>query len=224
MAHRADALVDLVAGQLPALAGLRTLRHLDLDIVRIGKIFGGHAKATAGHLLDLAAHRIAIGQRHEAFGLLPAFAGVRAPADPVHRDGERGMGLVADRTEAHRPGAEPLDDLRGGLNLVERDRHLGLGQHHQPADRQQPFGLFVDRLREFRVLLPLVAAHRVLELGDIGRGPGVLLAAQAILVHPADIQHVAVDRIVAIGGGSGGAPSPAPLRPDRCLRWWWRCG
>jgi hypothetical protein len=45
-------LVDLVAGQLAAFAGLGALRHLDLDVVGIDQVFGGHAKAARGDLLD----------------------------------------------------------------------------------------------------------------------------------------------------------------------------
>src|SRR3546814_7527566 len=122
MAHRADPLVNLVAGQLPAFAGLGTLRHLDLDIVRIDEVFGGYAETARCHLLDPAAHRIAIGQRNEPFGLLAAFARIRAPADAVHGDGQRGMRFVADRAEAHRPGAEALDDFARRFNLIEGNR------------------------------------------------------------------------------------------------------
>ena len=51
----ADVLIHLVAGQLAALAGLGALRHLDLQFVGVGQIFGGNAKTGAGHLLDRAA-------------------------------------------------------------------------------------------------------------------------------------------------------------------------
>jgi hypothetical protein len=40
----------LVAGQLSALTGLGTLRHLDLDLVRVGQVVGGHSKAPGRHL------------------------------------------------------------------------------------------------------------------------------------------------------------------------------
>ena len=106
-----DVLVDLVAGQLAALAGLGALRHLDLDVVGVDQVFGGHAEAARGDLLDRRAHRIAVGQRLEAVGLLAALAGVRLAADAVHRDRQRGVRLAADRAEAHRAGGEALDDL-----------------------------------------------------------------------------------------------------------------
>src|SRR3546814_11992291 len=76
MAYRADPLVDLVAGQLPAFAGLCALRHLDLDVVRIDEVFGGDAETARCHLLYPAAHRIALGKRNETFVRLSASAGV----------------------------------------------------------------------------------------------------------------------------------------------------
>src|SRR6185436_7324586 len=44
--------VDLVAGQLAALTGLRALRHLDLDVVGVGEVLRGYAEAAGGDLLD----------------------------------------------------------------------------------------------------------------------------------------------------------------------------
>src|SRR5688572_15574819 len=106
-----DMLVDLVAGQLAALAGLGTLRDLDLDVIGVDQIFGGDAESARGDLLDRRSHGIAVGKRHETIALLAALAGVRATTDPVHGDGERGVRLAADRTEAHGAGGEALDDL-----------------------------------------------------------------------------------------------------------------
>ena len=111
VAHLGDHRVDLVAGQLAALAGLGALRHLDLHHVGIDEIFGRHAEAAGGHLLDRRAHRVAVRQRLEAVGFLAAFAGVRLAADAVHGDGERRVRLAADRAERHGAGREALDDL-----------------------------------------------------------------------------------------------------------------
>ena len=71
---------------------------------------------------------------------------------------------------------------------------------HQAADGQQPLALLVDRCRRrSRYSSGSVAAHGVLQLGDALRRPGVVLAAQAPGVGAADVQHVAIDRRVAIG-------------------------
>ena len=48
----------------------------------------------------------------------------------------------------------------------------------------------------------------MLQLGDVLGRPGVLLAAQAILVDPADIEHPVIDRVVAIS---------LPVPPQRFL-------
>ena len=47
-----DPRVDLVAGQLAALAGLGALGHLDLDVVGVDQVLAGHAEAAGGDLLD----------------------------------------------------------------------------------------------------------------------------------------------------------------------------
>jgi hypothetical protein len=126
--------VELVAGQLAAFARLGALRHLDLQVVGIDQVFGRDAEAARRHLLDGRAHGIAVGQGLEAVGLLAALAGVRLAADPVHGDGERGVGLAADRAEAHGAGGEALDDVSGRLDLLDRDRLVGPFELHQAAD------------------------------------------------------------------------------------------
>src|SRR3979490_2245927 len=75
-ADAGDVLVDLVTGQLAALAPLRAPPHLDLQVVGIDQVFGRHAEAARGHLLDGRAHGIAVGQRLEAVGLPGPPAGV----------------------------------------------------------------------------------------------------------------------------------------------------
>src|SRR3712207_8882686 len=48
----ADVAVDLVAGQLAALAWLRALGHLDLQLVGVREVVDVHAEAAGGDLLD----------------------------------------------------------------------------------------------------------------------------------------------------------------------------
>ena len=132
-----------MAWQLATFARLCALRHLDLDIVRIGKIFGRHAKAARGHLLDPAAHGIAIIHRREAMWFLAAFARVRAATDAVHGNRQRRMRFMADRAEAHRACAKAFDDFGSRLNLVNADRRFCGFELHQPANGEQAFGLLV---------------------------------------------------------------------------------
>ena len=115
---RGDPRVDLVTGQLAALTGLGALRHLDLDVAGLGEVERRDTEATGGDLLD---RRAALGV-HQAVDVLATLAGVGATAEPVHRDGERLVGFLADRAVGHRAGVEPLDDLADRLDLVDRDR------------------------------------------------------------------------------------------------------
>ena len=55
MTQPRDVVIDLVSGQLAALAGLGALRHLDLDLVGIHEVRRGHTEAARCHLLDCRA-------------------------------------------------------------------------------------------------------------------------------------------------------------------------
>ena len=118
-----DPRVDLVAGQLAALAGLGALRHLDLDVVGVGEVLRGDAEPTGRDLLDRAAPLGVV----EPVGVLAALTGVGLAAQPVHRDRERLVRLLADRAVGHRTGGEPLHDLGDRLDLVDRDRRRARG-------------------------------------------------------------------------------------------------
>ena len=96
MPHPGNVGVDLVAGQLAAFPGLGALGHLNLDVIGVDQVLGGHAKAPGGDLLNGRAKGIAVGQGLEPIRLLAALAGVRLAADPVHGNSEVGMGLPAN--------------------------------------------------------------------------------------------------------------------------------
>ena len=201
VAHLGDHRVDLVAGQLSAFAGLRALRHLDLHHVGVDEIFRRHAEAAGGDLLDGAAHRVAVGHPLVAVGLLAALAGVGLAADPVHRDGERGVRLARDRAVRHRAGREALDDRSGRLDLVERNGRAavllrGLDAE-ETADRQQLRALLVEQLGEGVVAVAGVAANGVLQQRDRLRRPVVGLSAHPIGVFAADFERRAQDRRIA---------------------------
>src|SRR5690606_25153386 len=132
-----DRIVDLAAGQLAALAGLRALRHLDLELVGVREIPDRDAEAAGRDLLDRGAARVAGRQRLEPRRILATLAGVALPAQAIHRDRERLVRLGRDRAEAHRARAEALHDLARGLDLVERNRRprdAGL-EVEKPAQR-----------------------------------------------------------------------------------------
>src|SRR5690606_2246941 len=117
-----DVLVDLAPRQLAPLARLGTLRNLDLQLIGVGQIPDRHAKAPRGDLLDRRTLRVAAGKGLETLGIFAPFAGVALAADAVHGHGQRFVRFGRNRAEAHRAGAEPLDDLAGRLDLIERNR------------------------------------------------------------------------------------------------------
>ena len=198
VANGGDLGIHLVAGQLAALAGLRALRDLDLQIVGVDQIFGGDAEAAGSDLLD---RRTGVG--HEPLRLLAALAGVGLAADPVHRLGERGMRLPADRAEAHGAGGEALHNFGGRLDLVERHRRTGGAEIEQAPEREQPPALRVQLVREGAIFVGQVAARRMLEVGDAVEGPGMGLAASALAIEAADIERLrlrGVRRTVTAGG------------------------
>ena len=110
-----DLLAHLRGRELTALAGLRALRDLDLELVREGEVLGRDAEAAGGDLLDARVSLVA-----EARGILAALAGVRAGAEPVERDRDRLVRLGRERAVRHRAAREAADDRLDRLDLVER--------------------------------------------------------------------------------------------------------
>ena len=76
VANPADVLVDLVAWQLAALAGLRSLRHLDLNLVGVDEVVDRHSEAAGSDLLDRGATQITIDVGLKAAWVLSPFTRV----------------------------------------------------------------------------------------------------------------------------------------------------
>ena len=70
---------------------------------------------------------------------------------------------------------------------------------NMPRMVEQPLGLFVADLGIGAIPVERIAAHRVLQGGHRGRGPDMVLAADAIGVFAADVEGVAIHRGVAEG-------------------------
>ena len=221
VAHPGDGGIDLVAGQLAAFAGLRSLRHLDLELIGIDEIFRRDAEPAGGHLLDRRAHRIAVGQPLEAIRLLAAFAGVGAP--PM-----RFMAIA--RVVCASRLIEPKDMApvakRRTIALAGSTSSSGTGcgptrrgaDPEQAAQGLQMFALLVDRAGIVAEPVAAVAAHRVLQLGDrLGR-PHMRLAPDAEVIFAADIEGVGEDRIFAEGMRHGVETPPRRSRRGRRLR------
>eukprot|EP00982_Pelagococcus_subviridis_P002394 18522-Pelagococcus_subviridis.AAC.9 len=151
--RRRNVALDLRPGELAALAGLRALRHLDLDLVAVAEVVGGDAEAPGRDLLDRGPLRVvrAVRLRDETLGVLAALSGVRLAAEPVHRPRERRVRFQGDRTVRHRAGAEPLHDLARGLDRL--DRHgLAVALKLEHAAEVAPF---VELVRDVCVLAVL---------------------------------------------------------------------
>ena len=69
------------ARQLAALAGLRALGHLDLELVRPREVLGGDAEAGRCDLLDRRVVALAVRVPLVPGRVLAAFAGVRRAAE-----------------------------------------------------------------------------------------------------------------------------------------------
>ena len=99
------------------------------------------------------------------------------------------MRLGGDRAVAHRTGREPLDDLAGGLDLVERDRRAhAVLELEQAAQRCHPLALVVDQLGVLLEDRVLPGARGVLQLEHRVRVEQVVLALAAPLVLAADLE------------------------------------
>mmetsp|Transcript_5879 Transcript_5879/g.18047 ORF Transcript_5879/g.18047 Transcript_5879/m.18047 type:complete len:643 (+) Transcript_5879:3157-5085(+) len=167
VARLGNVALDLVAGQLAALAWLCALRHLDLQLISVGQVVRAHTKPPARNLLDRRPERVglAVGRLLQAPRVLAALAAVGLAAHGVHRERERRVRLEADRPVAHRAGDKALDDRRRRLDLFQRDglrRALELEQAAQVHLLAEPR---VER-RELAVRFAVVCRRRRLQLGE----------------------------------------------------------
>ena len=145
VAQLGDVVADLVARQLAALTGLGALRHLDLEPVGVGQIGRGDAEAGRRHLPDGRVALVAVGVGDQPAGILPALAGVRPAADPVHGDRQRLVRFGGDRPQAHGAGGEALDDLGGRLDLCRAG-----SARAPPGTAAAPAGWPADRCPRWR--------------------------------------------------------------------------
>ena len=93
----------------------------------------GCAESPEAICLIARALRIAVRKGYVALRHLAALAGVRLPADPVHRDGKGLVSLLGNRAEAHCARRESFQNLRHRLDLVDRN-WSPLLEPKQPAE------------------------------------------------------------------------------------------
>ena len=92
-----------------------------------------------------------------------AFTSVALAANAVHRDGQGGVGFGADRAERHRTGCKALNNLRGRLDFVDRNRFARVDlEFKQTTQCQVTLALVIDELCVFFVGAEVVGAGAVL--------------------------------------------------------------
>src|SRR5439155_9577922 len=122
MPHLRDPWIYFVAGKLSALAWLRALGDLDLQLPGVDQVVAGDAEPGAGHLLDGGVLRVAVRFQLVPGRIFAAFAGVRLAADAVHGHGEHLVRFLGDGAVAHRARLEAAHDRLDGLHFVELHR------------------------------------------------------------------------------------------------------
>ena len=144
-------LIHLEARQLPALTRLGTLRHLDLYLLGVDKIFRRHTEASRSHLLGFARQWYAVVCGMEARGVLSSLARIAARPQFVHRQRQRFVSLLADCPERDGTRHEMTHDLLHRLHLANIDGILPEAEKVAQANRI-PFRVCLRRkLLEARV-------------------------------------------------------------------------
>ena len=167
VANGGDVIVYFSSRQLAALAGFRALYDLDLQFVGVGQVIHGHAKATAGYLLDRRALGIAVVEGRETSRVFAAFAGIGFAANAIHGDGEAFVRFFGNRTEAHGAGGEAAHDFFFAFHFVESDfAASGFVELQQTAQRGTARTFFVGLFRKPPISFFVVAARRHLQIGD----------------------------------------------------------
>ena len=183
-----DVIHHLDGRNLPAFAGLRSLRHLDLQLAGGEQIRRRHAEARRRHLLGRAVAPIAGAGLFIALRILTAFAAVAAGADAVHRFGQRAMRFRTQRAHRHGRGKEARPDSLDRLDLVDRDWRLRR-EVQQIANRHRR--TVVHQRRELRVGVRLLLFDRMVELLHQRRVPRVVIAVAAEPVEARMRQQIA---------------------------------
>ena len=182
MAETSDHFVDFVAGKLPALAGLSSLCHLDLQFVCIHQVIRGDSEAGGGHLLHGATPEVAVRIGLEPLLVFPALAGVRLAADSIHRDRQRFVRFFTNGPERHCACRKALYDFLGGLDFINGYRRVALFQLHQPAQRTEIRALIVDEIGVLLKSFVAVLAYGMLQLADGEWIQQMVFAADSLVI------------------------------------------
>ena len=127
-------LVHLETGQLTALAGLRSLCHLDLYLLGVHQILSSDTEASAGNLLCLARKRHTVHLGMIAHVVLTALTGIAAGAQTVHCERQSLVSLNTQSAERHSTRHKVSDDALHGFHLINGCRSGGLPDAEIVAD------------------------------------------------------------------------------------------
>ena len=168
---------DLVAGKLASLARLGTLRHLDLELIRVGKVVGGDTKSTRCNLLDGRAH----GSRHwacsTALRVLATLTSVGLAAQTVHGDGQGRVRLHGDGAVRHGTREEASNNLGPGLDLVDGDGGAFFESKFEHAAEGAVLDLLILGHGVCLVGFVVLGSDCILDVGDADGVVDVSLAA-----------------------------------------------
>ena len=112
----------LHSGQLPALARLRALRDLDLELVATVEILRRHAETAARDLLDPRGRIVPVRVGREMRRIFSAFSGVRFRSDPVHGNVQGLVSFGTQCPERHARRHESFADLGYRFHFVDMHR------------------------------------------------------------------------------------------------------
>ena len=196
MTQFGDFLGHFVGGQLAAFARFRTLGHLDLKNPGVGKVLDRHAEAALATCLipQFIESPLGIGwKRSGSSPPSPVFE--LAPSRFMAMASVSWASLLIEPCDMA-PGAEPLNDRRGRLDFLDRDR-LARHEREQPAQRQQIAALIVNQLGIFGIFLRIVVKDGLLQFDDRVGIPLMLFAVVPELILAAEIefQRIRLGRI-----------------------------
>ena len=104
------------------------------------------------------------------------------------------MGFGRDRTVAHRARAEAAQNRLDRIDLFQRHGRSPRLEFQHAAQMAFARRLFVDQLREFAIRQLVALSRGLLNVGDVVRVPGVLLAGRP----PGEQAHVGEDREIVV--------------------------
>ena len=188
--------IDFSTRQLAAFAGLRALRHLDLQLLGLREVKAGDAEPSGRHLLDGAVLGVAllVGPGI-TLGILSALAGVGFPADAVHGDGEAFVGFLGNGSVAHGAGFEALENGVHRFHFLNRNGGAFF-EFQQSTQGEDLFHLVVHQIGIRLERLVAAGAHRLLQGVDDLRAEKVCLTFGAPLVVATDFERLACDLAV----------------------------